>query len=152
MNRPTGVTLIAVLCFIGGAFLLLAGVVMVAGGGMLATVMSQQGAQAGPLAGILAGLGAALGIFFLALATLDIVMGVGLIKLKEWARMVTLVVTAIFAALGAWGLLTSFTHFVVSAVLFKVIVLALQVWIVMYLLKPEVKAAFQGPQARAVSA
>lgn len=152
MNRPTGVTLIAVLYFIGGAFAALAGLGMVAGGGMMATIMSQQGQSAGPLAGILGGLGAALGIIILVMAAVDIVLGIGLIKLKEWARMVTVVVTAIFAALGAWGLITTLAHFILFATIIRVCVLALQVWIVMYLLKPEVKAAFQGAQARGASA
>ena len=152
MNRPTGVTLIAVLYFIGGGFAALAGIGMVAGGGMLATIMNQQGQSAGPLAGMMAGLGAALGIIILALGAIDIVLGVGLIKLKEWARMTVVILTAIFAALGAFGLLTTLAHFVLFATLVRVCVLALQVWIILYLLKPEVKAAFQGPQARAVSA
>jgi hypothetical protein len=152
MNRPTGVTLIAVLCFIGGAFAALAGLGMVAGGGMLATMMSQQGQSAGPLAGIMAGLGAALGIVFLVIAAVDIVLGVGLIKLKEWARMATIVLTAIGAALGALGLLTLLAHFILFAAIIRACVLALQIWIIMYLLKPEVKAAFQGTQAHGASA
>jgi hypothetical protein len=48
-------------------------------------------------------------------------------------------------------LLSSFTHFIVFAFLIRVITLAIQVWIIMYLLKPGVKAAFQGA-ARAASA
>ena len=35
MNRPTGVTLIAILCFIGAAFLVgLGGILIIAGGGV----------------------------------------------------------------------------------------------------------------------
>jgi uncharacterized membrane protein (DUF2068 family) len=124
---------------------------MMAGGGILATMMSQQGAQGNPMAGIMAGLGAALGIVFLVIASIDIVMGVGLIKLKEWARMVTIILTGIGAAFGIFGLLAIFAHFNLVALLFRLFVLALQVWIIMYLLKPEVKAAFQGA-ARAASA
>lgn len=152
MNRPTGVTLIAVLYFLGAAFAAFAGIGMVAGGGMLATMINQQGSQAGPLAGIIASLGAAMGIFCLIMAAIDVLLGVGLIKVKEWARLTTVILTAVFAALGALGLLASFTHFVMFAFLIKACVVALQVWIVVYLLKPEVKAAFQGAQARAVSA
>lgn len=152
MNRPTGVTLIAVLYFLGAAVAALGGVGMVAGGGMLATMINQQGSQAGPMAGIIASLGAAVGIFFLVMAAIDVLLGIGLIKLKEWARLTTVILTAIFAALGALGLLRDLAHFVLFSFLVSVCVLALQVWIVVYLLKPEVKAAFQGAQARAVSA
>ncbi|HKD78827.1 MAG TPA: hypothetical protein VKH81_03990 [Candidatus Angelobacter sp.] len=152
MNRPTGVTLIAVLYFLGAAFAALGGIGMVAGGGMLASMMNQQGAQAGPMAGIIASFGAAVGIFFLVMAAIDVLLGIGLIKLKEWARLTTVILTAIFAALGALGLLKDLTHFVLFSFLISAVVVALQVWIVVYLLKPEVKAAFQGPQARTASA
>jgi hypothetical protein len=152
MGRPTGVTVIAVLCFIGGAFALLGGVGMMAGGGIVASIMSQQGQAAGPMAGIIASVGAAVGVFLLVIAAIDIVLGVSLLKLKEWARMVTIILTGIGAAFGVLGLLSLFAHFNLVAVLFRLCILAFQVWIIMYLLKPEVKAAFQGSQARSVSA
>lgn len=152
MNRPTGVTLISVLCFIFGAIYALAGVGMVAGGGMIATWMSQQGQSMGPASGMIAGLGAAVGIFFLAFAVVDIAIGVGLLKLKEWARITSIVLAGIGAALGALGLLGGLVHFVLFATIIRLCVLAVEVWIVIYLLKPEVKAAFQGAQARAISA
>jgi uncharacterized membrane protein (DUF2068 family) len=101
---------------------------------------------------MLAGLGAAVGIFFLILAAIDMVLAMGLLKLKEWARIVTIVLTAIGGALGALGLLGSLIHFSLIGTLFRVCILAIQVWIILYLLKPEVKAAFQAPQVRAASA
>jgi hypothetical protein len=80
------------------------------------------------------------------------VLAMGLLKLKEWARIVTIVLTAIGGALGALGLLGSLIHFSLIGTLFRVCILAIQVWIILYLLKPEVKAAFQAPQVRAASA
>ncbi len=152
MSRPAGVTVIAVLCFLGGAFAALGGVGMMAGGGLVATLMSQQGQAAGPMAGIIASVGAAVGVFLLLIAAVDIVMGVGLLKLKEWARMTTIILTGIGAAFGLLGLLGLLAHFNVAALLLRVCILALQVWIIMYLLKPEVKAAFQGSRAMTTSA
>jgi hypothetical protein len=115
--------------------------------------MNQQG-QAGSagLASMMAGLGAALGIFFLIIAAVDVALAIGLLNLKEWARIVTIVLTGIGAALGLLGLLAGFIHFVLFASLFRLCVLAIQGLIIWYLLKPEVKAAFQAPQARAASA
>src|SRR5262249_3270356 len=104
------------------------------------------------VAGIMAGLGAALGIFFLIIAALDIAVAIGLLNLKEWARIVTIVLTGLGAALGLLGLLGGLIHFVLFASLFRLCILAMQGWIIMYLLKPDVKAAFQAPQARAASA
>jgi hypothetical protein len=46
MVRPTGVTVIAILCFIGAALAGLCGIGMIVGGGFVATIMNKQG-QAG---------------------------------------------------------------------------------------------------------
>jgi hypothetical protein len=60
--------------------------------------------------------------------------------------------TAISAVLNLPGLFASLTHFNLGALIWTLFWLAIDVWIIMYLLKPHVKAAFQGGQARAVSA
>jgi hypothetical protein len=153
MGRPTGVTVIAILDFLGAAFCVVIGLAMMLGGGFLASFVNQQGGQGNAgAAGILAGLGAALGIFCLIIAAIDIVLAVGLLKLKEWARIVTIILTGIFGALVLLGLLGSFIHFNLFATVIRICVLAIQTFIIMYLLKPEVKAAFQAPQVRAASA
>ncbi len=152
MNRPAGVTVIAVLCFVFGALYALGGATMMAGGGIIAKIMSEQGQAAGPLAGMIAGLGAAIGIFLLLIGIVDIVLGVGLLQVKEWARIVSIVLAGIGAALGVLGLLGGLVHFVLFATIFRACVLAVEIWIIIYLLKPEVKAAFQGGQVRAASA
>ena len=153
MGRPTGVTVIAILCFIGAAFCLLGGLGMILGGGFLASVISQQQGQGSAgAAGIFAGLGAVLGFVFLVGAAIDIVLGIGLWKLKGWARITTIVLTGIGAAFQLLGLLTSLAHFAIGNFLITVIILAIQGFIIWYLLKPEVKAAFQAPQVRAASA
>ncbi len=153
MNKPAGVIVIAILYFLGAAVCLFGGLLMLAGGGILATMMSQSGqAGASPLAGIMAGLGAVAGIIIAGLGVIDLLVGIGLIKLKNWARIVAIVFSAIGAAFQALGVLGSLTHFNAVALLFQVIFLAVYGLIIWYLLKPEVKAAFQGAQARAASA
>ncbi len=62
MGRPVGVTILAILNFIGAAFCLLGGIATILGGGFIATMLSQQGSRA---SGILAGLGAAAGVFII---------------------------------------------------------------------------------------
>lgn len=154
MNRPTGVTVIAILDFLGAGLCILGGLGMMLGGGFIATLINQQGGQAGAgAAGILAGIGVMVGVFCLIIAAVEIILAVGLLKLKEWARIVTIVLTAIFGALGLLGLLGSFIHFSLFATVIRICVLAIQAFIIMYLLKPEVKAAFQPrPMASAASA
>jgi hypothetical protein len=153
MNKPAGVIVIAILYFIGAALCLIGGLLFIAGGGLLATIMSQSGqASASPLAGIMAGLGAVAGIIFLAFGVIDLLVGIGLIKLKNWARIVAIVFSAIGAVFQLFGILGSLSHFNVGAMVFPVVFLAIYALIIWYLLKPEVKAAFQGVQMRAASA
>jgi cbb3-type cytochrome oxidase subunit 3 len=49
-------------------------------------------------------------------------------------------------------LLSSLAHFNIGSFVFTLIILGIQALIIWYLLKPEVKAAFQAPQVRAASA
>ena len=76
----------------------------------------------------------------------------GLLKLKEWARIVTIVFAAIGAVFGLLGLFTLLAHIAVIGILWALCRLAINVWIIWYLLQPHVKAAFQGAQVRAVGA
>jgi len=149
MNRPTGVTILAILNFIGAAFCVLGGLGLMLGGGALAGIMSQQGQAGG---GLFAALGAAAGIAVLIGGALAALIGFGLWKLKNWARILSIVFTALGALMNLLGLLGSLAHFNVGTVVWSVFCLAIDVWIIMYLLKPEIKAAFDGAQVRATSA
>lgn len=150
MNRPVGVTILAILDFIGAAFCLLGGIGMILGGGFVASMLSQQG-QGG--AGILAGLGAAAGVLIIIIGGVSALVGFGLWKLKGWARIVSIVLFAISAVMQLIGLLGILAHFNVFAFVWTVFWIAVDVFVIWYLLKPEVKAAFQPPaQARAASA
>src|SRR5215472_16262805 len=153
MNRPVGVTVIAVLEFLGAAFCLLLGLGALLGGGFLAAIMSQSGAQGGAAgAGILGALGAALGVVMLVFAALYILVAWGMLKLKGWARIVTM----IFAGLGIlgalFGVMGVLAHFTIIGLLILAIRLAICAWILWYLLQPNVSAAFNGGQARPASA
>jgi len=153
MGRPTGVTILAILNFIGAAFCLLGGIGMILGGGFIATMLSQQGQGNAGAAGILAGLGAAAGVVIIICGGISALIGFGLWKLKGWARIVSIVLYGISAALQLLGLLGSLAHFNVFAVIWSVFWIAVDAFIIWYLLKPEVKAAFQPrPMANAASA
>jgi hypothetical protein len=139
MARPTGVTVLAVLGFICGAFMLLAslGMFLMGSAGMLAA--SRQG---GALGGPLAIFGAFAGVAFLIFAALYVVCGVGLLKLANWARILTIVLVAlglVFSAFGAFGAMVAF-H--MGSAIFDLVILAIDAWILLYLFKPHVKQAF----------
>ena len=138
MERPTGVTVLAVLLMIFAAFAVFAGLsllVLGLGGG---TALQMRGASTG-MSAMMAGMGALGGVFLLALAAVYVVLGVGLLKLLNWARVVTLVLGLLFAAIG---LLTAVIHFRAALLLWQLCVVAIDAWIIWYLLRPDVKQAF----------
>ena len=153
MGRPVGVTILAILNFISAAFCVLGGIVMILGGGFIATMLSQQGQGSAGAAGILAGLGAAAGIFIIIMGGVSALVGFGLWKLKGWARIVSIVLFAMSAAAQLLGILGTLAHFNVIALIWSAFWLAVDAFVIWYLLKPEVKAAFQPrPMASAASA
>jgi len=153
MNRPVGVTIIAILYFLGAILCVLGGIGMMVGGGFIATLIGQQGGQGSAAgAGVFAGLGVVMGVFFLILAIIPLVVGLGLWKLKEWGRILAIAVSAISAVLQLFGVVGMLLHFSVGGFAFLVCRLAISVLIVWYLLKPEVKAAFQSARATTAAA
>ena len=138
MERPTGVTILAVLYFIGTAFLGLCGILFIVGGSMLSG-LAQSG---GPGSAILAAGGAVVGAIFIVLALLELAIGIGFIKLQNWARVVAIVFTGIAVLFGVLGMFSLLAHVMVFALMIRFIVLALQIWILVYLFKPHVKQAF----------
>ena len=80
-------------------------------------------------------------------------LGFGLWKLKGWARIVSIVLDAISAVFQLLEILGTLAHFNIFALLWGVFWIAVNAFVIWYLLKPEVKAALQPPaQARAASA
>ena len=152
MVRPVGVTILAILNFIGAAFCLLGGIGMILGGGFIATMLSQQSQGSAGAAGVLAGLGAAAGVFIIIMGGVSALLGFGLWKLKEWARIVSIVLYGISGAFQLLALLGSLAHFNVFAFVWSIFWVAVDAFVIWYLLKPEVKAAFQPPMVRAASA
>jgi uncharacterized membrane protein (DUF2068 family) len=136
MNRPTGVTVIAVLFFIGACFATLLAIAFLVGGGLAAKFMPP---DARIPAGIMAAVGGIAAIVILVFAALYIAIGVGLLKLKEWARITAVVLAGLSLLFGLLGLL----HFHP----FALIRLAIAGWILWYLLQPHVVAIFRGTSA-----
>jgi uncharacterized membrane protein (DUF2068 family) len=97
-------------------------------------------------------MGAAAAIFFFVIAGLDLLVGIGLWKLKNWARLITVVLTALGAVFQLFGLIGTLSHFNAFAFVVSLVILAIEVLIIWYLLRADVKAAFTGGQARAATA
>jgi hypothetical protein len=144
MQRPAGVTVIAVLDFIGAGFAVIGALLMFMGGSILASFFSAAATANGatgaaPAAGIMASIGIIAGVIVLCFAVLAIFIAMGLLKLKNWARITTIVLSAL-------GLLGSLRNLVMafhgSGMVVTIIVLAYYIWVIWYMLQPNVKAAF----------
>ncbi len=141
MERPTGVTILAILNFLGaGLYALLAVLFFLIGaGGAASGMMSEMG---GGAAAFLLGLGAAVGVILLIFAAIGLAIGIGLWKLRNWARIVTIVLVGLSLLLGVIGLLGSLISFELGSLIFQAIFVALYAWIIWYLFQPHVKQAF----------
>ena len=149
MNRPTGVTVLAVLMFLGTAFLLLFAVLCFVGGAFIGSIIGSAAQHSGSGvagAGLGAAIGAAIGVVFLIFAGLDAVCGYGLWAMKEWGRMLTIVLTAISLVFAVFTLFGSMMHFHIAAVFFTLVRIGIGALIIWYLSQPQIKAAFATPQ------
>lgn len=137
MERPVGVTILGVLGLIGAGMLVVAAFGVLLGGAMISNMAARPGV------GMAAGIGwAVFGVMFLGLAVLYVVSAIGLLKLQNWARVLVIVLCGLGVLFNGLGVLTALIHLHVVIVLVRAIVLAVFVWIALYLLKPHVKQAF----------
>jgi uncharacterized membrane protein (DUF2068 family) len=137
MERPAGVTILAVLAFIGAGLSVLAALGFLMMGGVMLSRMS-----ATPL-GMMGSVGVAIvAVFLFVVGVLYVVMGVGFWKLQNWARILAIVLTGLGAIFQALGVLGALAHFHPFLFIWRAIFVAIDVWIVVYLLKPNVKQAF----------
>src|SRR5579863_8598384 len=129
-QRPTGVTILAILYLLFGVVALLLGALLAAAGG--SGVLNSVGY--GGLSGIVSVIGGGVAIA----GVLGILVGWGMWSGKGWARLVALVLSVI-GLIGGLGSLAigSFSGIV------SLIIDALVIW---YLFRPHVKAYFGGGQ------
>ena len=136
-ERPTGITILAVLYFIFTACLLLVGVALAVGMGFAGASADQTGVGA-----VLAGLGMVGAVVMFVCAGLYGLLGWGLWKLKGWARLIVLIFAIIGLGFGALGLMGSLITMEITSIVVGSIPLAINGLITWYMLQPHVKAAF----------
>jgi hypothetical protein len=141
VKRPTGVTIIAVLTFFGAASLALSSFAF-----FFVAVMGMTGGDAGePVSVAIAGMGVSGGFSLLVLAGVAACLTIGVLELREWARIVS--IASIAAGIGCTILsLFVFRGYlmipVVPSIIGHLLVMATAVWMLAYLLRPRVKQAF----------
>jgi len=137
MERPAGVTILAVVAFLFGGLFALGGLGMMLGGAVLSRMANSGGL------GMLAGVGGAIiGFILLGFAVVYIVDGIGLMKVANWARILTIILVGLSLLRSAFGMMRSLGHLNPVALCFALLIPAIDVWILVYLFKPDVKQAF----------
>lgn len=136
MGRPTGVTILAIFSFIGTCFFVFFGFLALLGG-VVAAIASI------PLFAMLAGAGAVgAAIFCLIAAAFSAWIGIGLLKLRNAARVLTMIFVGLSLLASAFGIVSSLIHLDIPSAIVRLIIGAIDLWIITYLQKPHVKQAF----------
>jgi hypothetical protein len=141
VKRPTGVTIIAILTLSGAAILAFGSFAF-----FFIGVMGMTGGDAGePSSVAIAGMGVSGGFSLLVLAGVAACMGIGVLKLREWAWIAS--IASIGAGVGC-TILSLFAFWgyrmipAVPSIVCHLLVMATAVWMIAYLLLPRVKQAF----------
>jgi hypothetical protein len=135
------VTILAILDFLGAGLSVLIAIAGFLGATFLAALISQAG-RGNMGAGLGAAIGAAFGVAALIGAAISALLGWGMWSLKEWARILQIVFAGLGACVQALGLLVSLTHMRVFGMMWNLVWLAVNAFIIYYLIQPQVKAAF----------
>lgn len=128
MDRPVGVTILAVLDFIGAALIALGGIMMFAGGAFFASLIPGLGGAAG------GALLVVFGVLLLAIAAVFALAGYGLMNGKPWAWMLQIILSALSILNGIVSIIRGG-----FGSLLGIAISALIIW---YFFTPPVKAFF----------
>jgi uncharacterized membrane protein (DUF2068 family) len=132
--RPIGVSAIAVLTWIRASLYALGGLALIGVGHLSAKLLSTVASDSF-FENLISRLGKTLGIAALMVALVYIVVGFGLWALKNWARVLTLILVTVWLPFGLLGLLRYPTAW-------HMIRMLVDVGILVYLMLPDVKRLF----------
>jgi hypothetical protein len=138
MERPIGVTVLVVLYLAAAGVLGLTSIVLIFGRSFFAGISGPADSGPPPTARDLA----LTGLLCLVVALVNVICAIGFIKLKKWFRVLAIVFHLAWAIFWALGLVGLRLHPNFSSLMFRLVGLAIQVWIVVYLFGPKVKQAF----------
>jgi len=138
--RPTGIVLIAIYHFLAAAFLVFLAIALGVGGSVLAAMFGAgHGALPGGMGFLVGVLGSTFSLVFACVAALA---GYGVWTLREWGRILCIVLAVISILFSLPGLLLGL-HFGFFLGGYRIIKIAIQVLIVWYLLQPQIVALFR---------
>ncbi len=140
MERPVGVTVLAVLEFISAGFLILLGLLLIVGMSVLGA-MGGGGEGSGVMA-VLGTLGAVAGVVVMILSVIPLAVGIGLWKLKNWARIVVIVFSILGLVSNLFGVIGGVSTGEMVSLSSGVIGLGINILVIWYMLQAHVKQAF----------
>lgn len=142
-KRPWGVSLLSVLYFINVAVYVVLLILAIAAPETLASVLGAASPSgAGPA--MLLNFGPFLAVYFAVLAVLVGLLGYGMWTLRNWARWVTIVISAVSLIGTLLELVGLANNFTVPALLLTMLRVGLSLLVIWYMWTPGVRAAFQG--------
>jgi len=140
MKRPTGVTILGVLAYFFAVCIVVLGLLSFIGGSFVASLLASAGSSLpASMAGVIGGV---IGVLFICFAVLYFLTGYGLMALKNWGRIIAIVL-CLLSLLGSLAGIPALMHGFGMFLAFWVLVrLAIAILILWYLFQPNVKQAF----------
>jgi hypothetical protein len=139
--RPTGVVLIALYHALSALFLLMVALALGVGGTVLGAMLTTGHNS------LFGGLGMAIGVlgavFFCVYAFVAGIAAYGMWALREWGRIMSIVLAIISLVFSLPGLLMMGAHLHLFFGAYRLVRIAISILIVWYLVQPQVKAVFR---------
>ncbi|MGB8771588.1 MAG: hypothetical protein WCC92_18395 [Candidatus Korobacteraceae bacterium] len=139
--RPTGIVLIAIYHFLAAAFLVFAAIALAVGGSVLGAMFAA--GKSIPLGGMGFFVGVVGAAFTLVFAVVAALAGYGVWTLREWGRILCIVLAGISLLFSLPGLLFMGLHFGFFLGGYRLIKLAINIAIIWYLIQPQIRSLFQ---------
>ena len=139
MNRPLGVTILGVAMIAAGIGFAITAFVFFFMGSKAATATAP---TSGFISVSYAALGAAVGVIFLLFGGLHVVLALGIFKMRNLARILTIFLFVLIGAGALLGLIATLLSYSHIAAAWNVSLLVLALLALWYLLRPETKDAF----------
>ena len=139
--RPTGVVLIAIYHFLSALFLVILAFALGVGGTVLGAMFAA--GHNSPLGGLGMALGVVGAIACFIGAAIAAIAGYGMWVMREWGRILCIVLAAISLLFSLPGLLLGHHHMFFFLGSLHLIRIAIAVLIIWYLVQPQISALFQ---------
>jgi hypothetical protein len=139
--RPTGVALIAVYHFLAALVLAMVGVSLLVGGTIFSALI--RGHESGVFASLGLLVGAVGGIIFLSFALVYAIAGWGVWAMREWGRILSIVMAVISLLFSLPGLLLMAMSLNLFLGGYRILRIGISVLIIWYLMQPQTKAVFR---------